>query len=300
MGLLDADGQTFIWAGGGTEDGFVDTCWSYDRSTGGWTSLPPLPFPLLRSAAVRHENLVHMVAGTTSGRIEVDSLLQLDLHTGEWTTLKSAGGPGPRFKHRAVGVEREMVVIGGKNDDADPAEIYGDVWRYDVDAHKWTEQSSSNGPSGIYRHAMAYDAARGQIWVQGGFDAEEHRSDWLWSIDTESWTWTQYSWDGAGPPVRASHALAVTDEGLWVWGGNSTDTSVWLFHPETSVWEEWDLHPAPIARDAFVYDLSPDQSQLWILGGDPVEESVPDFVADLWLLDLETMQWNEVEDIGQD
>ena len=220
-------------------------------------------------------------------------MLRMDLATYEWTELDIPGGPSARYKHMAVAMGREMVVIGGKTDDEDPARIFGDVWRFDVDASEWTEQSTSGGPEGIYRHAMAYDSARELIWIQGGFDAEETRSDWLWSLDPETWEWSEHAWEGEGPPVRASHALVVVDEGLLIWGGNASDESAWLYGIETGTWTEWALEPSPLARDAFVYDLSPDGRSLVMLGGDPVSEEVPNFVSDLWTLDLDSQAWTE-------
>jgi hypothetical protein len=300
MGLLDAEGRALIWAGGGTESGFVDTSWRYDLEEGTWEPLSDLPLPLLRSAPVRHGDFLHMAAGTTSGRVEVDRLLRLDLVSGEWEDLEADGGPAARYKHMAVAMDEEMVLIGGKYDDEEPAVIFGDVWRLDVDALSWTEQPTTGGPEGIYRHAMAMDPERGLIWVQGGFDAEETRSDWLWSLDPETWEWTRHEWEGEGPPVRASHALVVIDEGLLIWGGNFADESAWIYAPETEQWTEWALDPAPLARDAFIYDLSPDGRQLYLLGGDPVSEDVPNFVADIWVLDIDSQTWIEREGIATD
>ena len=56
--------------------------------------------------------------------------------------------------------------------------------------------------------------------------------------------------------------------------------------------------PAPLARDAFIYDLSPDGRKLYMLGGDPVSEEVPNFVADLWVLDLDAQSWTERIGLG--
>jgi hypothetical protein len=299
MGLLDAEGRYLYWAGGGTESGFVESSWRHDLEESAWESLPDLPLPLLRSAPVRHEDQLYMAAGTTSGKVEVDVLLRMDLASGEWTELEAEGGPSPRYKHMAVAVDGEMVLIGGKYDDEEPERIYGDLWRLDLATLTWTEQPTTGGPEGIYRHAMAFDPTRGLIWIQGGFDADETRSDWLWSIDPETWEWTRHEWED-GPPVRASHALVVVDEGLLIWGGNFADESAWIYAPETGTWTEWALDPAPLARDAFITDLSPDGREFYLLGGDPVSEEVPDFVADLWVLDLDEQRWTERVGIGSD
>ncbi len=75
---------------------------------------------------------------------------------------------------------------------------------------------------------MAWDSARELFWVHGGFQppatdatAEPERSDRMWTIDPVSGVWTERTWSGDGPPIRASHALAVTEAGIVVWGGNA-------------------------------------------------------------------------------
>jgi hypothetical protein len=240
-----------------------------------------------------------MAAGTTSGKLEVDVLLRMDLESGEWTEIESEGGPSPRYKHMALAVDGEMLLIGGKYDDEEPERIFGDVWRLDLSTLTWTEQPTTGGPEGIYRHAMAFDAGRGMIWVHGGFDSEETRSDWLWSIDLETWEWTRHEWED-GPPVRASHVLVQVEEGLLIWGGNFADESAWIYGPETGTWTEWAMDPAPLARDAFITDLSPDGRELYLLGGDPVSDEVPNFLADLWVLDLDEQSWTERVGIGSE
>ena len=53
----------------------------------------------------------------------------------------------------------------------------------------------------------------------------------------------------------------------------------------------------PAKRDAFIADVSSDGGTLWLLGGDPVSEEVPDFVMDVWTLDLASMAWTEVRGV---
>lgn len=294
MGVLGLDQERFYMAGGGTADGFVADAWAYEIDSGSWTALDEMPLPLLRSAAVRHEDVVHMFGGTTSGRADVDVLLRWVPGEDTWETLDVPGGPGPRFKHMSVGHVDQMLVVGGKFDDVEPAVIYGDVWSFNVVSGEWTEISTTGGPIGIYRQAMAMDEERGVLWVHGGFDEQETRSDWLWSLDLDTWAWTRHDWEGEGPPERASHLAVLSDDGLVVWGGNHSDESVWVFEPGLSQWTEWALDRAPLARDAFVADMLPGGREILLVGGDPVSEDVPNFVADVWKLNLDDRSWTEI------
>jgi hypothetical protein len=135
--------------------------------------------------------------------------------------------------------------------------------------------------------------------VHGGVDQDEERQDWLWTLDLDNRLWNRRSWEGEGPPVRASHTFVVTDRGLLVWGGNASDTASWLFDVENSTWTERDMEPAPLARDAQVADLHQNGDTLYLIGGDPVSEEVPDFVADVWSMDVASGEWREIAANGE-
>ena len=152
--------------------------------------------------------------------------------------------------------------------------------------------STTGGPGPIYRQAMAWDSSRRVIWVHGGYDASDSRRDWFWQLSVDTLEWTELDITSA-PPLRASHTMVVTPAGILVWGGNASDTAIWLYDPEADSWSSSDPAPAPLARDAQVADISADGLHIWLVGGDPVSEDVPDFVSDVWHLDVASLSWEE-------
>lgn len=306
MGALTADETAFLWAGGATSvgtNGPLGDAWRYDLAEGTWTPLADLPEPTLRGVAAVREGELVLFGGSTTGWSDHAWLFKHDDNSDTWEDLGSSG-PSPRFKHAGTVRDDTLYISGGRNNDGESDVFYADLWALDLDAMTWSEVATTGGPAGIHRHELAWDAARGVFWVHAGFQppvddatAEPERSDRLWTIDPDTWTWEEQTWSGEGPPIRASHAMVPTSRGLVVWGGSAGDTSTWVYAPEAGTWTEHAHEVAPLSRDAFSYDLTSDESALYLVGGDPVSEEVPDFVADVWRLDLDDMSWTELEGI---
>lgn len=298
QGGLTADGTGFVLAGGasGTAGADVlDDAWTLDAASGAWSPGVGLPLPVVRSVAVRHPTQSGawlFMGGSTTGYAETDRVWLWSPEAGHLGDL--AEGPSPRYKHMAVArQDGTVVLLGGKTDDDEPI-IHADLWVYDVADNTWTELTpTGQPPGGLYRHAMADDPWRGRVWVFGGYDAAESRHARLWSLDPATGAFTEVPQAGTWPDVRASHTLVATEAGLHAWGGHATDVSVWFFDPSASTWTE--LPPAtadfPLARDAHVSDVSADGSQLWVVAGDPVDDSAGDFVFGGWWCDLATGAW---------
>ncbi|MBI5865398.1 MAG: immunoglobulin domain-containing protein [Planctomycetes bacterium] len=91
---------------------------------------------------------------------------------------------------------------------------------------EWTQRVVS-GPSARYRHAMAYDAARGVTVLFGGYSGSGRIGDtWEWN----GTAWTQRSISGPSP--RSSHAMAYdTARGVTVlfggYAGSSANGETW-------------------------------------------------------------------------
>jgi len=307
VGVLTADAQAINVFGGATStasSGPLADAWRYELGSDTWIPLSDMPDESLRGVAARQGDTVTVFGGSTTAWDEHDWLWQYDLGSDAWSTVEAADGPGARFKHAAALQESTLWLGGGRNNDGDGEVIFGDLWTLDLTTRTWSEVASTGGPAGIHRHAMAWDDQRELIWVHGGFQppaddpsAEPARSDRMWTIDPDDGSWTERRWTGDGPPIRASHALAVTDGGIVVWGGNASDTSTWRYHPEDETWEEA-TGAAPLARDAMVTDVTGDGGTLVLVGGDPVSEEVDDFVMDVWTLDLDSLVWTELRGIS--
>ncbi len=306
MGALTVDESALLMVGGATStasDGPLREAWRYDLDSDAWTALAEPPDETLRGVASTHEGELWVYGGSTTGWTDHSWLWKWDDNSDTWEE-QGEGGPEARFKHAAGVANETLVMTGGRNNDGAEEVVYGDTWLLDLDDGVWEELVTTGGPSGIHRHGMSWDADRGVFWIHGGFqppagetDGELERSDRLWGLSLVTREWTEHTWTGDGPPVRASHAVELLASGeLMVWGGNASDTSTWTYDPDAAEWTEHSHDSAPLARDAFVGGLT-SAGTYWMVGGDPVSEEVPDFVMDVWRLDTASMSWTEVRGV---
>jgi Galactose oxidase, central domain len=290
VGGFDGERRWLHQAGGGDDDGVRDDTWRYDTVGDVWEQGNPMPQAMLRGTATAYDGDLYVFGGTLADGSAVATLYRWDLAADSWEEL-SGEGPSARYKPGSALVGDAIWVLGGKTDSDGGATIHSDLWSWDLLEGGWTEHTASGGPNGIYRHAMIAQGTT--LWVHGGFDGAETRRGWLWSLDTETLLWTEHGSEGEDdPPERASHALVAVDDDLLVWGGNANDTRFWTYFPSADSWNSAVVEPKPLARDAFVYDAD-SNGDLWIIGGDPVEETGGNFVSDVWSLDLATQTWTE-------
>ncbi len=304
VGGVGPDGRYLYVAGGGSADGVLSDAWRFDLAERAWEQLDDLPRPMLRGTATLIGHDLWVFGGEDGAFSDTADLWRWDLDADTWESVDPSGDwPAPRKKHQAVAIDGRVLVHGGQQNDGDPDVILGDLWTWEPGIRQWTERATTAGPTGSWRQGLAYAPDTGTVWLQGGYDGDNVRTDWLWSLDVDTWTWRQQLWTGEGPPVRASHVMGAFDGGLrggsgsWlaIWGGSASDTDAWLFDPAAGSWTDLGAEGAhPLARDAQVSGLSPDGRTLTLACGDPVSDAVPDFVCDVWSLDLVAGTWTEL------
>ena len=135
--------------------------------------------------------------------------------------------------------ERERFVFFG-GDEGTPIdcipkpEFVSEVWAFHTDCDSFELiETKGDGPSPRARHAVALDAKRNQMLVHGGrYRAEPSGAytlyDELWALDLSTDTWSLLA--TGGPDPRVTHTIAVADDTLLLYGGNTT-TSSFCFRP---------------------------------------------------------------------
>lgn len=282
VGVVDASEEWFYLVGGADTEGRKADAWRYHLEDGTWERLPDAPQEVFRATAVRLGDEAWVFGGTTDGgRVNAD-LLRWSLATGSWELVDAGAGPGPRYKHAAVGFEGAMLVHGG-HDDADG--VWGDAWSFDPGARTWTALGEGE-PGPLYRQGLAADGAGG-VWVHGGIDGAFERRDELWGWEPGAGGWTALP---VGPAERASHTVVSTSAGLLAWSGHPDDPAVWTW--DGSAWSDVDAG-GPVARDAQVSVVTGGET-VWVFGGDPFDELEVEFLDDLWRYDVGAEAWTEV------
>ncbi len=147
-----------------------------------------------------------------------------------WTQKFPTTTPSPpRFSHAmAYDAARDQVVLFGGN--KDPAnQFFDETWVWD--GLTWTQKFPATSPSERQNHVMAYDAARGQVVLFGGYDTQSLGDTWVW--DGSNWT---RKTPATSPTSRHYHAMAydaVRGE-VVLFGGASTQSGIF---GDTWVWD---------------------------------------------------------------
>eukprot|EP00961_Rhodomonas_salina_P288300 3895996-Rhodomonas_salina.1 len=137
-----------------------------------------------------------------------------------WIQLSTpvTSAPSPRYQHAMAAWEGALYIFGGYNYGDGEAEIFNDVYRYDIRSGTWRDVSEASAPP-RFQHAMA--GWGGKLYAFGGFvfsQGANRLSNILQEYDIATRTWTDRS-GGAVPFQRRGHVMTAWDGSLYVFGG---------------------------------------------------------------------------------
>ncbi len=142
----------------------------------------------------------------------------------------------------------------------------------------WTRLNPVHSPLGLANHALAYDTARSQIVLFGGYDFDDgdHNETWVW----DGTDWTQKV-PATSPPARDGHAMAydAARGQVVLFGGGTCCTNpafgdTWVWNGTT--WAEKSPSNSPSIRSgaAMAYDAA--HQQVVLFGGTYAGRNLPD------------------------
>ncbi len=151
------------------------------------------------------------------------------------------------------------------------------------DTARWTQRFPSTSPSARSGASMAYDAARGETVLFGGYDSSGNSSEtWVW----DGSTWTRRT-PATHPPAREGSAMTYDAARGEVVLFDNADTWTW----NGTTWTQRTPARSPDTRGSTTMAYDPDLSKVVLYGGN----SGPDGTAvrsDAWTWDGTT--WTEV------
>jgi hypothetical protein len=231
---------------------------------GGWEELNPgenAPPAGEDTAAVLDaaRHRVLVYGGKDDGEKNRNELWALDLATKSWSEITPAGPPPPPR-------EDHTLVLDQENDalvlfGGEDGSTTNATWSFDLRANRWSDITDASAPA-LEGHVSVYDPRGRRMIVFGGMREEKaHKDEKV--LDDATWALDL----GAGSPRRGKWAKLAT------------------------------TGPMPSARREHrgVYDSV--RGRLIVFGGR--QRSKTSFLADLWLLDLETLAWHELETSGE-
>jgi len=154
-----------------------------------------------------------------------------------WTQKFPMTIPPSRSRHAmAYDINRQlMVMFGGCT--AGPGNScnqLNDTWVWD--GANWTKKSPATSPPARTGHAMAYDAARGQVVLFGGDiggQCTDCSDTWIW----DGTNWTQ-KFPSSRPPRRYAHAMAYDPvrRVVVLFGGADVEGPLFIYN-DTWIWD---------------------------------------------------------------
>jgi uncharacterized protein (TIGR03437 family) len=152
----------------------------------------------------------------------------------------------------------------------------------------WTRQIPQNFPGPRYEHAMAYDAARGQVVVFGGTRSS------LQPYTNDTWVWDGSNWTQknpkTSPPARGGFAMVYDSarSQIVLFGGGSNgspdplllgDTWIW----DGSNWTQKSPQSSPPGRESHAMAYDSARGQVVLFGGGSTRTRIG--ANDTWVWD---------------
>jgi hypothetical protein len=203
----------------------------------------------------------------------------------KWEQKTVSAAPAPRFGHAMTyDTAHQQVVLFGGGDMRGSGALYNDTWVWN--GSQWTHKSQSVSPSIRTWNAMAYDAARQQVVLFGGFDG-------IYTCYSDTWTWDGSQWEkktvSSAPAGRAGHVMTYDSlrNRVMLFGGsgddNYSDTWTW----DGSQWEKKSTSVAPSARywPGMGFDAS--RGEMVLFGGSDDNQ----YFSDTWTWD--SKKWEQ-------
>ncbi|VAI63454.1 unnamed protein product [Triticum turgidum subsp. durum] len=229
-----------------------------------------------------------------------------------WVLLRPAQGsarPSARYKHAAEVVQDKLYVVGGSRN----GRSLSDVQVFDFRTSKWSalllspsrdsnqlnlENNAGNQPfPALASHSMV-KWRNMLLVVAGNSRASTSNKVSVWFIDLETNSWSAVDTYGKVPMARGGQSVTLVGSRLIMFGGEDNKrrllSDLHVLDLETMIWEEVKTEkggPAPrYDHSAAVYA----EHYLLIFGG----SSHSTCFNDLYLLDLQTLEWSQPDTQG--
>lgn len=152
---------------------------------------------------------------------------------GTWSQ-KANASPAARDIHAMAYAQacNRVVMFGGRlaTGGVAPANVTDETWEWDGGTMTWAQFTPATRPAARGQHAMAYDAARQQVVLFGGFNSNFGGLNDTWVYSCATHTWTQ-KFPANSPSARHAHAMAYDPNSQLVvlYGGSSTLNDTWTW-----------------------------------------------------------------------
>jgi N-acetylneuraminic acid mutarotase len=231
--------------------------------------------------------------------------------TVEWNRLEISDPPPQRYYHSQVfDAKRNTITIFGGwhfNSKSNSYTMYDDVWQANLNDSTWNIIESDTKPSPRGAYAIL-DSVNDRFLLFGGFSLSNNNFyvyDDLWEFNLNSLSWNLLAPIGEAP-TNIGVATLVYDSirnRIVFFGGEAHNPPyealdvTWSLELDSLKWNKIETNsdkpPARWAHGA-IYDAIKDR--MIIFGGKYEDSSfTPKYLNDVWALNLETNEWQELK-----
>lgn len=233
---------------------------------------------------------------------------EFDLVSKEWKRVEVSGEPPSERTWCASvydAVEDRMIIFGGWYEFS----FFNDVWELDLTAGSETWQllsTSGTRPASREAATCVIDSINNRMIMFGGYDLTTSARNDVWELDLTTLTWTQLFPSGTSPVPRYAHTAVYdpVDQRMIVFGGiapySTGFNDVWELDltDGAEVWQQ--LSPTggtPPARCRH-FGVYNSVSNEMIVGFGYDYTGVTILYSDVWVLDLNSLEWRDVSNGG--
>ncbi|ANM31051.1 hypothetical protein ABI59_17920 [Acidobacteria bacterium Mor1] len=266
-------GHEAVWTGsemvlwGGIDSAHTDTGARYDPLLDQWSAITTTGAPAAReqhTATWTGSEMVVFGGQLDSGDV-TSTGARYNPGTDSWTSLPTFNAPEARRLHTSVWADGDVMIWGGLGETTrDPIELDSGS-RYSTSLNAWIRIPRFDAPGPRYGHVSVWTGSELIVWG-GRNDTDQATLGNGGRFERNAGVWQAL--DDAGAPEGRRFASAVwTDEGMFVWGGDSSDflelSSGGRYDDATDSWSASSLLGAPQGRLDSTLVWTGDAAILW-------------------------------------
>jgi hypothetical protein len=263
-----------------------------------WSNMSPAQSPgvkICEGMAYDSESDRTIMFGGYNGKKMCAETWAYDYNTNTWENRTTASSPPGRCGAALVyDAKRDACyMFGGLND---TAKSYGDMWKYDYNANKWTLITPAVSPSSRGKGYLAYDSQSDELVYFGGINSNKILNAETWTYSFTDNTWTNRT-SGTHPQARWRCHMTYDSESdrIIMFGGWLKDDSVlddtWAYDCNTHKWTQMNPSVKPMARARNGLTYIPEWDLIFLTHGYKGGKNDTD---DSWTYDYNTNTWKQV------
>jgi N-acetylneuraminic acid mutarotase len=160
--------EMIVWGGAG-QLGVLNTGGRYDPGTNSWTATSTINAPEGRvdfTGVWTGDEMIVWGGSTSPPSPLLNSGGRYNPNTDTWVATTTVNAPSPRYGQTAVWTDDEMIVWGGGAFGIPPP-LFNTGGRYNPITDSWIATSTTNAPTGRFRHTAVWSGSKMIVW--GGF-----------------------------------------------------------------------------------------------------------------------------------